>query len=212
MDAKKKKHWLKLPALLQPRVLLQALRAIFSRPYTTDYPNVPYEPPPSFRGRVRFDAAACIGCGACAEVCPSKCIDVIDDEQADPPKRTLVQHVDACIWCGQCERYCPAGTGIQMTNEYLAVGFKPEDFEERVEKELLLCEVCGELLAPVDQLRWLVRRLGPLAFTNPTLMLMAGRDLSVVGEPVKTERAIVQRADRLRIQCPKCRRATALNA
>jgi len=212
MDTKKKKHWLKLPALLQPRVLMQALRAIFSRPYTTDYPNVPYEPPPGFRGRVRFDADACIGCGACAQVCPPKCIDVIDDETSDPPKRTLVQHVDACIWCGQCERYCPAGTGIQMTNEFIAVGFKPEDFEERVEKELLLCEVCGERLAPVDQLRWLVRRLGPLVYTNPTLMLMAGRDLSVVEEPVKTPGTTVGRADRLRIQCPKCRRATALNA
>lgn len=63
MDSKKKKFRLKLPALLQPRVLMQALRAIFSRPYTTDYPNVPYEPPPGFRGRVRFDADACIGCG-----------------------------------------------------------------------------------------------------------------------------------------------------
>ena len=99
-----------------------------------------------------------------------------------------------------------------MTNEYIEVGFKPEDFEERVEKELLLCEVCGERIAPVDQLRWLVRRLGPLTFTNPTLMLMAGRDLSVVGEPVRTEGMKVGRADRLRIQCPKCRRATALIA
>ncbi len=212
MDAEKRRFRLKLPALLQPRVLKQALRAIFSKPYTTDYPNVPYEPPPGFRGRVRFKADACIGCGACAEVCPSKCIDVLDNEQAQPPQRTLVQHVDACIWCGQCERYCPTGEGIQMTNEYIEVGTRPEDFEERVEKELLLCEICGQRLAPVDQLRWLVRRLGPLTFTNPTLMLTAGRDLAVVDQPVKTTGPTVARADRLRIQCPKCRRATALNA
>ena len=212
MDSRKKRFRLKLPALLQPRVLMQALRAIFSRPYTTDYPAVPYQPPPGFRGRVRFDADACIGCGACAQVCPPKCIDVVDDVECDSPKRTLIQHVDACIWCGQCERYCPTGEGIRMTDEYIAVGCRPEDFEERVEKELLLCEVCGEHLAPVDQLRWLVRRLGPLAFTNPTLMLMAGRDLGVVEKPVRMEGENVQRADRLRIQCPACRRATALNA
>jgi formate hydrogenlyase subunit 6/NADH:ubiquinone oxidoreductase subunit I len=212
MVSEKKAFRLKLPALLQPRVLNQAVRAIFSRPYTTDYPNVPYQPPPGFRGRVRFNPDACIGCGACAEVCPPKCIDVLDDKEACPPKRTLVQHVDACIWCGQCERYCPTGEGIQMTKEYIAVGLRPEDFEERVEKEVLLCEICGEHLAPVDQLRWLVRRLGPLAFTNPTLMLMAGRDLAVVEAPVRTTGAAVGRADRLRIQCPKCRRATALHA
>lgn len=210
-SANKSFRW-KLPALLQVRVLKQALLAVFSRPYTTDFPSVPYEPPPGFRGRVRFNAEACIGCGACAEVCPPKCIDVVDDVAACTPQRTLIQHVDACIWCGQCERYCPTGEGIQMTSEYIEVGFCPEDFEERVEKELLLCEICGERLAPVDQLRWLVRRLGPLAFTNPTLMLMAGRDLSVVEEAVVTDGAEVQRADRLRIQCPKCRRATALNA
>ena len=212
MDSKKGKFRVKLPALLQPRVLKQALQAIFSRPYTTDFPNVPYEPPPGFRGRVRFNAEACIGCGACAEVCPSKCIDVVDHMDSASPKRELVQHLDACIWCGQCERYCPTGEGIQLTSEYIEVGFSPEDFEERVEKELLLCEICGESLAPVDQLLWLTRQLGPLAYTNPTLMLMAGRNLSVVEEPVTTSGNEVQRADRLRIQCPKCRRATALNA
>ncbi len=212
MGAGEKWFRLRLPPLLQPRVLKQALRAIFSRPYTTDYPNVPYQPPPGFRGRVRFNADACIGCTACAQVCPPKCIDVLDDTDPDHPTRTLVQHVDACIWCGQCERYCPTGKGIQVTNEYLEIGYRREDFEERVEKELLLCEICGEPLAPVDQLRWLVRRLGPLAFTNPTLMLMAGRDLAVVQPPVKTEGDTVGRADRLRIQCPKCRRATALHA
>ena len=212
MDSKKRKFSWKIPALFQPRVLKQALQAIFSRPYTTDFPNVPYEPPPGFRGRVRFNAEACIGCGACAEVCPPKCIDVVDSTDSASPKRELVQHLDACIWCGQCERYCPTGEGIQLTSEYIEVGFRKEDFEERGEKELLLCEICGESLAPVDQLRWLTRQLGPLAYTNPTLMLVAGRNLSVVEEPVPTIGDEVQRADRLRIQCPKCRRATALQA
>ena len=81
MDKRQWRFHLKLPALLQPRVLMQALQAVFSRPYTTDYPSVPYEPPAGFRGRVRFNADACIGCGACAQVCPSKCIEVLDDEQ-----------------------------------------------------------------------------------------------------------------------------------
>ena len=212
MSSGRRRVRMKLPPLLQPRVLKQALRAIFSRRYTTKYPDSAYNPPPGFRGRVRFDPDACLGCGACAEVCPPKCIDVVDDIDGESPRRTLIQHVDACIWCGQCERYCPTKTGIRLTNEFIEVGYKPEDFEERVEKELLVCEVCGEQLAPVDQLRWLVCRLGPLAFTNPTLMLMAGRDLGLVGQAEKTEGADVHRAERLRVQCPKCRRATALHA
>ena len=200
---------MKLPCFLQPRILNQAVRAAFSRPFTTRFPKEPYQPIESFRGRPRYHEADCIGCGACAQVCPAKCIDVIDDVASSPPVRRLVQHLDACIWCGQCERYCPTQQGIRLSNEYDCAGFCPQDFEERVEKELLLCEVCGEVIAPVDQLRWLGRRLGPIAFANPTLMMVTQRDLGVVDPGVRSEDAEVLRSDRLALQCPKCRRKTA---
>jgi hydrogenase-4 component H len=200
---------MKLPCLLQPRILRQALGALFSKPFTTRFPAEPYTPIASFRGRVRFDEAGCIGCGACAQVCPAKCIDVIDEVDHGTPRRTLIQHLDACIWCGQCVRYCVTEAGIRMTSEYVFVGFAPADFEERVEKELLLCEVCGGVIAPVDQIRWLIRRLGPLAYANPTLMMTAARDLRVADEPARPEGDEVLRGQRVSIQCPKCRRKTA---
>jgi len=201
---------MKLPCLLQPRILKQALTALFSKPYTTKYPKEPFEPIPEFRGRPRYTEEECIGCGACAEVCPSKCIDVIDEVEGDKPHRRLVHHVDQCIWCGQCERYCTTKEGIKQTTEYQCIGFKPEDFEDAIEKELLLCETCGCVLAPVDQIRWLAKKLGPLAYTNPTVMLLAGRDLQVVDEGVKSEGDEVLRQDRIAIQCPKCRRKTSI--
>lgn len=200
---------MKLPSFLQPRILAQAIRAVLSPPFTTKFPREAFQPVEGFRGRPRFDEPGCIGCGACAEVCPPKCIDVIDDLESMPPKRRLVQHLDACIWCGQCERYCPTQQGIKLSNEYDCVGFSPEDFEERVEKDLLLCELCGSVLAPVDQIRWLVQRLGPLAFANPTLMMVVGRNLGLVDQGVKGEGEEVRRGDRLTLQCPKCRRKTA---
>jgi len=201
---------MKLPCLLQFRILKLALKSLFSRPFTTRFPYEPYEPIEQFRGRPRYSEEDCIGCGACVEVCPSNCIDLIDDLDPNRPARRLVQHLDACICCGQCERYCPTEKGIKMSNEYDFVGFAPEDFEEKVEKELVLCEYCGSLIAPLDQLRWLAKRLGPLAFTNPTLMLVSHSELAVVDEGVKTEAKDVQRAQRISIQCPKCRRKTAL--
>lgn len=201
---------MKLPCLLQFRILKLAIISLFSRPYTTRFPAVPYEPIPQFRGRPRYHADDCIGCGACAEVCPSNCIDLIDDVNADRPMRRLVQHLDACICCGQCERYCPTEKGIKLSNEYDYVGFSRADFEERVEKELLLCECCGEVIAPIDQLRWLVRRLGPLAFTNPTLMLVSARELALVSDGVKITSDKAVRSERVSIQCPKCRRKTSL--
>jgi hypothetical protein len=97
-----------------------------------------------------------------------------------------------------------------MTNEYEFLGFAPEDFEERVEKDLLLCEDCGCVLAPVDQLRWLAKRLGPLTFTNPTLMLVSHKELAVVDEGVRMDTDEPLRAKRVSIQCPRCRRKVAL--
>jgi hydrogenase-4 component H len=200
---------MKLPSFLQPRILSHLVQAMLSPPYRLRYPAEPVEPVTGFRGRPRFDEANCIGCGACAEVCPPKCIDVIDDLDASPPTRRLVQHLDACIWCGQCERHCPTQVGITLTDEYDSAGFAPNDFEERVEKELLLCELCGATLAPADQIRWLIRRLGPLAFANPTLLMYHGRELGLVDEGVRSGSDDVLRSDRLALQCPKCRRKTA---
>lgn len=201
---------MKLPCLFQPRILKTAIRALFSRPFTDKFPSESYQPIPQYRGRPRYHKDDCIGCGACAEVCPSNCIDLVDDTSSSPPVRRLVQHLDACIECAQCERYCTTEKGIKLTNEYDFVGFRPEDFEEKVEKELLLCECCGDVIAPVDQIRWLSRRLGALAFTNPTLMLVSQTELAVVDQGVKTEAANAVRGQRVSIQCPKCRRQTAL--
>jgi hydrogenase-4 component H len=200
---------MKLPCLLQFRILKLAIVSLFSRPYTTKFPaGEPYQPIEQFRGRPRYDEDECIGCGACAQVCPSNCIDLVDDVSSASPVRRLIQHLDACICCGQCERYCTTEKGIKLSNEYDFVGFAPEDFEEKTEKALLLCECCGEILAPVDQLRWLAKRLGPLTFANPTLMLVSQKDLAVVDEGVKS--ATEGREARVSIQCPKCRRKTAL--
>ena len=201
---------MKLPCLLQFRILKLALKSLFSSPFTTRFPREPYEPIAEFRGRPRFDEDECIGCGACAEVCPSNCIDVVDDLDSGPPVRRIVQHLDACICCGQCERYCTTERGIKLTNEYEFLGFGSQDFEESVDKELVVCECCGGIIGPIDQLRWLVKRLGPLAFTNPTLMLVSAKELGVVDTGVKTASEEVQRSQRVSIQCPKCRRKTAL--
>jgi formate hydrogenlyase subunit 6/NADH:ubiquinone oxidoreductase subunit I len=203
---------MKLPCLFQFRILKLALTSLFTPAYTTTFPKRPYEPIKEYRGRPRYDKDNCIACGACAEVCPSDAIDVVDDTQAKPPVRRLVHHLDTCIQCGQCERYCTTEKGIKLTNEWDYVGFKREDFLEKTEKELLLCEGCGCVIGPLEQIRWLVKRLGPLAFCNPTLMLTAHRELDVVDAGVPATAAYPARARRVNIQCPRCRRKTALSA
>ena len=200
---------MRLPAFMQPRILKQAVKAVFSPAFTTRFPAEPFEPQEAFRGRPRFNVDGCIGCGACSQVCPPKCIEVIDDLNSTPPKRLLIQHLDACIVCGQCERYCPTREGIRMTSEWDFAGFGPEDFEERIEKELVMCEICGDLLAPADQLYWLAERLGPVSFANPTLAMFSGQRLGYVEQGVSNSSVTTLRSDRMAIQCPKCKRQTA---
>jgi hydrogenase-4 component H len=96
-----------------------------------------------------------------------------------------------------------------MSTDWDTAGFGPGDFEETVTRELLLCEVCGGLLAPAAQLHWLAERLGPMAFANPTLALFAGQSLGYVEPGVRSTDDHALRQDRLAMQCPKCRRESA---
>jgi hydrogenase-4 component H len=201
---------MKLPCLLQFRILKVALASLFGRAYTNPFPRRAFEPIEQYRGRPRYNEEECIGCGACAEVCPSQAIDISDDISGEKPARTLVHHLDNCIQCGQCERYCTTEKGIKLTTEWDYAGFRSEDFEERVQKELLVCEVCGKAIAPKDQIKWIARRLGPLAFCNPTLMLVSHKEFTVVDKGFEIDSEFPQRARRLNIQCPHCRRKTAL--
>ena len=201
---------MKLPCLFQFRILKVALTSLFGRPFTSPFPKGTYEPIKEYRGRPRYKEDECIGCGACFEVCPANAIEKIDSLKNGMPTRFFIHHLDICIQCGQCERYCTTEKGISLTNEWDYAGFKREDFEERVAKELLLCEGCGEIVAPVDQLKWIARRLGAMAFCNPTLMLVSHKELAVVDKGFDSGTANPQRARRVSIQCPHCRRKTSL--
>ncbi|MEW6556768.1 MAG: 4Fe-4S binding protein, partial [Elusimicrobiota bacterium] len=62
------------------RELKEAIKALIKGPYTTKFPFEPHTPFPRFRGKPVPDEKNCIGCGACAEVCPTRAIEVIDPD------------------------------------------------------------------------------------------------------------------------------------
>jgi len=196
------------------RELGEALKAVLKGPSTTKFPAEPYEPPEAFRGKPQFVEDDCIGCCACAEVCPSRVIDVIDDTAATPPVRRLELHYDSCIFCGQCALYCTTEKGIRMTGEFDLATFDRHACVESVEKELVLCEVCGAVLGARDHLLWVAERLGAKRYANPTLILVAESELGLVGPApearIEAAKGPVDRSDTMRVLCPRCRRATVL--
>ena len=187
------------------RELAEALKVVFVRgPYTTSFPKVPYEAPKTYRGKPAYDEKECVGCGACARICPARAIEIIDDPATKT--RKLILRYDICIFCGQCHDNCTTSDGVSQTNEYELATLDRSETTETVEKELVLCEHCGAVIGALEHLRWIAGRLGPQAYSNPTLML-AGIEAAVAPCPSPRDSNVPGlRSDLVRVLCPTCRR------
>jgi len=192
------------------RELKEALTSLFSPPYTTKFPKVPSPAAPNYRGKPEFDEEECVVCGACANVCPPKAIERIE-ESAPSGKRRLILHYDRCIFCGQCEVNCLTEKGIKLTNKYDLAVLSRSEAQTSTEDELVFCEYCGEPITTKKHLSWIINRLGPLIFSNPNLFISSLTDLNLIKEKLPEQKGIpLERADNLRILCPHCRKQLTL--
>lgn len=197
------------------RELKEAIRALIKGPYTSKFPKEPHVPYERFRGRPYFHEEDCIGCAACAQVCPAKAIDCEDIIAKGNAKRKLTVHWDICIFCGQCEANCLTTKGITLSREFdFARTEDREGLKQSIEKEFILCECCGEVIVPADQYNWVVKRLGPLLFSNSSLMLFYFRLLNFASKdtPASKEGQAPDRASRIKILCPRCRREAVIKS
>jgi len=190
------------------RELKEAVTAVFSPRFTTRFPVEPCVVPERYRGKPEFDLDECIGCGACVNVCPTEALTQIDDCQAIPPARKITLRYDTCIFCGNCSENCTTEKGIKLSNEWDLATLDRESTAETQEYELQLCEKCGATIGTKKHLIWLYEKLGPLAYTNPSLLLAKNSELSVKlldsKQQPQPDRP-VQASDFMRILCPKCK-------
>ena len=195
---------MRLPKL---RELKEAVTAVVSPRFTTKFPAEPCIVPEKFRGKPEFDLDICIGCGACANVCPSGvCLTMADDLQADPPVRRLTLNYYTCIFCGNCSEYCTTENGINLSNEWDLAGMDRDAMTETHEFELQLCEKCGAVIGTKKHLIWLYEKLGPLAYSNPSLLIAKNGELTKKPQDVhKPKDESSQTSDFMRILCPKCK-------
>ncbi|OGC02574.1 hypothetical protein A2V82_10290 [candidate division KSB1 bacterium RBG_16_48_16] len=96
------------------------------------------EIPQGFRGKIDIDEKKCIGCGGCANVCPSRLIRFYDDGVTTKMEFIL----DRCTYCGRCAEVCPE-EAITMTLEFETSTDDKSDLY--IEQELYMgtCARCG---------------------------------------------------------------------
>lgn len=194
----------------QPKIreLGEAIRAVIKGPFTTKFPKEPSPAAPRYRGIIVFNEEKCIGCAACAEVCPALAREVKDDPLRGV--RQLIHYQDRCIYCGQCVDRCSTREGIRHTQDYDLSSFSRDGYTELIEKELVFCEVCGEPITTRDHLRWIAQRLGELSYANPNLILVTFDDLGLVEPGARPGPSPPYRSNTQRLLCPRCRREAHL--
>lgn len=191
------------------RELVEAIKALIVGPYTTKFPAKPSPADPNFRGKPVYNEEDCMGCGACFKVCPARAIELIepDIKAGERPFRKLRLRWDYCIFCGQCEANCPTKTGVKLGQEYDLAAYDRKESRSEVEKELVFCPNCQTIIAPRDQIRWLVReKMGAFAYTKPEFLLSLYRELGLIKEESPPPGEELLRSDRLLLLCPTCRR------
>jgi len=187
------------------REIKEALKSFFSKPYTTRFPAKPHIPFERFRGKPVPDDEKCIACGACAEVCPSRAIEVKDTLDKKPETRDIIWHYDLCVYCGQCESLCTTLDGVKLSNEFDLAVFDRSDLYMKTGKDLVLCEDCGNIITTRAHLVWLLDKLGPYSSGNFNLIYTAQKELKVAQDiPSRVEPDEIIRPDLFRVLCPKC--------
>lgn len=199
---------MKLPKV---REIAEAAKSLTHRPYTARFPSTPHEPVLSFRGQPKFDSERCVGCLACEQVCPAEAIAHRDEISDGVGRRIMIHYTDTCIFCGTCETACIADhEGIRLSLEWELSFFDRSSAFETIEKELVLCELCGAPIACRDHLEWIAGRIGELAFGNPTLYQTSLANLGALDAELVQPAQAVGRADRGKVLCARCRRRTTL--
>ncbi|MFH0767294.1 MAG: FAD-dependent oxidoreductase [Bacillota bacterium] len=91
----------------------------------------PRTAPDNLRGFHTNDWEMCIGCGTCADICPTEAIIMVErtdikDEAGKLQERPIIDY-GRCCFCALCVDTCTTGS-LEMSKEYIYASTDPQDF------------------------------------------------------------------------------------
>ena len=119
--------------------LKEAMVCLEAGQVTLGYPFVPHAPDANFRGKVKVDTRKCMGCGACANACPSGLIMMNDG----PKERNFLFELGRCTYCAACRDACPQ-EAIVLTPQFELATPDTHDLRFRMTFRLTRCIECGQ--------------------------------------------------------------------
>jgi len=130
------------------RGMAVTLRYFFQKKVTIQYPHQKATIPERFRGMLTFHIDECIACDLCVRACPSACISLESQRNAQGKKEIQMYTIDfgKCNWCRLCEEACPTNPkSVHHTLEYELTFQSRDDFRITWTKD-----VDGRPLVPVN--------------------------------------------------------------
>lgn len=118
--------------------------------------------PVGFRGDPHVDQGKCVGCSACAHVCPADAI-AIEDGEAWRVVRFMRQ---ACVFCASCQEVCPTKAVELRSGDPM---WSRERGASRSEARLPLarCTICGRGFLPEAQIEWAMKTVSAKRALTP---------------------------------------------
>ena len=132
--------------------LKEAVVCLKAGQVTLNYPFEPHPPEENFRGKPVVDGVRCIGCGACANICPPRLINLKDADGY----RQITFELGRCTYCANCRDVCPE-KAITMSSQSETSTSSIDDLLISLKLKLVKCRSCGEVVTTqriVDKVKY----------------------------------------------------------